>query len=102
MIVVQGEARFHPEDMAQVREATPAMIQATRAEAGCIAYAYAEDFLEPGLVRIVERWESEPEMKAHLTSPHMAAFAAVLGKVRVLGMRVVAYDATGERIIFGR
>ena len=101
MILVQGEARFHPDDMPMLRNAAAAMVPATRAEPGNIAYAYAEDVLDPGLVHVIERWTDEAAMAAHFQTPHMAAFNAVLGKARVLALHVRAYDGGGERTVMG-
>ncbi len=33
-----------------------AMITASRAETGCLGYSYAEDVLDPGLIRVCELW----------------------------------------------
>ena len=77
------------------------MIEATRAEDGCIAYAYGEDVLEPGLVHVVERWRDEAALARHGQSPHMAAFNAALAKARVLSLKIKAYDASGERVLMG-
>lgn len=101
MIVVQGIARIHPDDMPALRTAAAIMVPATRAEAGCIAYAYGEDMLEPGLVHVAERWRDQASLDAHFATPHMAAFNAALGKARVLGLKVTAFDVAAERALMG-
>jgi quinol monooxygenase YgiN len=47
------------------------VIEATRAETGCIDYAYAEDVLEPGLVRVRKKWETREALAAHFDAAHM-------------------------------
>ena len=101
MIVVQGTARIHPDDMPMMRAAAAAMVPATRAEAGCLAYSYGEDLLDPGLVLVAEQWADEAALNAHFATPHMAAFNAVLAKARVLSVKVVAYTVAGERVLMG-
>lgn len=101
MIVVQGRARIHPDDLATLREAAQAMIAATRAEPGCIAYAYGEDMHEPGLIHVSERWRDDAALQAHFQTPHMAAFNAVLAKERVLEIKVSAFEAGPERVLMG-
>jgi quinol monooxygenase YgiN len=49
-------------------------ISASRKEAGCLEYSYAEDVLEPGLIRIAERWESQQAFDEHFASDHIAAW----------------------------
>ncbi|MGE0828608.1 MAG: putative quinol monooxygenase [Hyphomonadaceae bacterium] len=101
MIVVQGSVQIHSEDVAVFREASAAMLAATRAEDGCIAYHFAEDFSEPGLVHFVERWRDDAAMKAHGKSAHMAAFGGAIRKLRMSGMRVVGYAGGEERVLIG-
>lgn len=72
MIVVAGEFRLPPEHMAAAREAMERVVLATRGEAGCIAYSYAEDVLEPGLIRVFEQWDSSAALDAHFATAHMS------------------------------
>lgn len=101
MIVVQGHVRVAPADMEGLREAARAMVAATRAEDGCIAYTFAEDVLDPGLVHIIERWRDAAAMGAHGKTPHMAAFGAALAKAKPQGLRVATYETAEERVIMG-
>ena len=50
MVIVMGTVRVDPEAIERLRPAMEAMMAASRAEAGCLTYAYALDLLEPGLV----------------------------------------------------
>ena len=70
---------------------------ATRAEKGCILYAWAEDLVEPGLIRIVERWEDWASLDAHGKAPHMDAWRALLADVEIMGREVIAHEAGEER-----
>ncbi len=73
-VLVIGEFRLPPERMADAREAMERVIVATRAEEGCLGYAYAEDVLDPGLIRVSEKWQSRELLAAHLAAPHMAVW----------------------------
>jgi len=46
-VIVAGSYRVSPESLPALRPHMLAVIQATRAEAGCIDYAYAEDVPSP-------------------------------------------------------
>jgi quinol monooxygenase YgiN len=72
MIVIEGTVRVPPERLEAARPAMETMIRASRAEDGCLDYAYSIDVLDPGLVRVTERWESREALKAHFATPHMA------------------------------
>ena len=41
-------------------------VKRTRLEAGCLEYAFSADAEQPGLVRLIELWESMGDLKAHL------------------------------------
>ncbi|KQT82217.1 putative quinol monooxygenase [Aurantimonas sp. Leaf443] len=70
MIVVSGTIRFSPAALETLREKARVVLTETAKEAGCIVYSFGEDFLEPGLVRVYEEWESRAHLDAHVKSPH--------------------------------
>ena len=76
MIVVVGQFRLPPERMTEARGAMAQVMLATREEAGCVQYNYAEDLLDPGLIRVSEVWDSREQLTAHLKTPHMAQWVA--------------------------
>ena len=71
MILVVGAFRLPVDNLAAGRAALVRVIEATRAEAGCLDYAYAEDVGDPGLIRGSEKWESREHLAAHFEAPHM-------------------------------
>lgn len=52
------------------------MIEASRAEDGCLDYAYAQDVLDPGLIHVTECWTDEAALERHFASPHLAQWRA--------------------------
>jgi len=98
-LIVAGSVRLPPEKLDAFRHEMRAMVEATRAEAGCIAYSYAEDVLEPGLIRVFEIWRDEAALDDHLLSTHMSRWRAAWPDFGVTERRLSAYDVSGERII---
>ncbi|MCB1548981.1 MAG: antibiotic biosynthesis monooxygenase [Hyphomicrobiaceae bacterium] len=94
MIVVTGHIRIAPDKIEALRPAMRTVLETTRKERGCLLYAYGEDVLDPGLLRIVERWESWETLEAHSKNSHMKpwrdAIAAVGGAIE---RNVVAQEA---------
>ena len=83
MVIVMGTVRVDPEAVERLRPAMEAMMAASRAEAGCLTYAYALDLLEPGLVRVSELWTDRASLEAHFKTAHMATWRqALAGQVR--------------------
>lgn len=69
-----------PEAADQVRAALQELVEATRAEDGCISYDLYESGSAPGTFVTVERWRDAASLEAHMTTPHVAAaFAAAEG-----------------------
>jgi quinol monooxygenase YgiN len=91
-VLVTGEYRLPPESHAAAREAMARVIAASRAESGCREYAYAEDVIEAGLFRVVERWESRDALTAHFATAHMLRWIAEREALGLTGRRVVAWQ----------
>ena len=83
MVIVMGTVRVDPDAVQRLRPAMEAMMAASRAEDGCLTYAYGLDLLEPGLVRVSELWTDRASLEAHFKTAHMATWrAALTGEVR--------------------
>jgi quinol monooxygenase YgiN len=95
VIVVEGMIRIA--DLARAGPAMETMIRASRAEAGCIDYAYAIDLLDPGLIRVSERWESREALAAHLASAHIKVWRALWLEIGVSDRQLRMYDASPEQ-----
>jgi quinol monooxygenase YgiN len=65
MIIVAGYFRVAPADRAAFLEHRRASMLRSRGEKGCHAYAMSPDPLDPGLVNLYERWETEEDLAAH-------------------------------------
>lgn len=99
MIVVTGELRLAPENVAKARPYMRAVLAATRKEDGCLLYAYGEDVLEPGLFRIVERWRDWDALDAHGKAPHVGIWRKALKTIGVLNRDLMAHEAEDGRPI---
>ena len=92
-IVVVGRFRFPPERMEQARPVMRRVMEATRAEAGCIEYNYGEDVLDPGLIRVSELWESREQLSAHMQTAHMAAWQRERAELGLTDRVITVYEA---------
>lgn len=96
MIIVSGEFRFPPAQVANAREAMACVVAATRAENGCLGYSYAEDVLDPGLIRVFEKWESRAALDAHFATQHMADWKAEREAFGLSGRAISMCEAGAE------
>ena len=83
----------------RLRGAAVEMMRATKAESGCLDYAYAVDLAEPELLRVIERWTDEAALAAHFASSHMATFNQVLAGAQIAAASVKAYAGDEVRTL---
>jgi quinol monooxygenase YgiN len=96
-VAVVGQFRFPAETMAAALPAMRKVMEATRREDGCIEYNYAEDVLDPGLIRVSEVWASEAQLAAHLQAPHMAVWAEERAALGLSGRKITVYAVSSYR-----
>ncbi|TRD10515.1 antibiotic biosynthesis monooxygenase [Erythrobacter insulae] len=83
MLMVIGKATLGEAGKDAALDAFKTMIEASRAEQGCIDYAYALDVIDPSVMHITEKWTDEAALAEHFQTPHMAAFRSALGDLDV-------------------
>ncbi len=93
MVIVVGTAKLGEGALDAGKEALTAMIEASRAEDGCIEYAYSQDILDPTVLRITEKWVNDAALAFHFQTPHMAAFQNALAGLDVSIIEVRKYEA---------
>jgi len=98
MIVIEGSVRIAPHKLEEARAVMEAMILASRAEPGCIDYAYSIDVLDPGLVRVTERWESREALAQHFETAHMATWRSFFPTLGITDRALRLYEAGPEPI----
>ena len=98
-LVIAGTIRVPADQLEAFRPHMLAMLEASRAEDGCLAYSYAEDVAEPGLIRVFEAWRDPAALDAHFLTPHLAAWRAAWPEFGVSDRRLIAYEVASERAV---
>jgi quinol monooxygenase YgiN len=93
MLIVLAKAQVGEGAMAAATAAIADMVAASNAEEGCIAYAFTQDVLQPGVLHIVEKWTDDAALAAHFATPHMAAFGAAIAGMDFKVIEAVKYHA---------
>ena len=96
MILVTGTITLPEGGLPRALPAMAAMVAASRAETGCIAYAYAQDLFDPTLIHIVERWQDRAALAAHLAMPHLAAWRALFADLGISNRRLFLMEGEPE------
>lgn len=98
VIVIEGTVRIPEGALEKARPAMEAMIKASRAEKGCIEYAYSVDVLDPTLIRVAERWVSRDALTAHFQTAHMTVWRKAIAQIGISDRSLRMYEADPEDI----
>jgi len=85
MIHVVARMELNPGCQEKIIEVMRPLVPVVRAEEGCITYNPCVDInpeTREAFLTIVEAWESEAHLKAHLDSAHMAAYREAVKDLR--------------------
>jgi quinol monooxygenase YgiN len=96
-VVILGTVRLPPENLNDARPHMAAMVAASRAEDGCLVYAYADDVLDPGLIRVSEVWRDQAALDVHARSAHIKVWRAAGSELGLHDRQLVAYEAGASR-----
>jgi quinol monooxygenase YgiN len=102
MIIVMGYAKLAEGEFDRLEPDMRTQVSATQVEDGCDLYCFSRDLLEPDTLIISERWRDRAALEAHFTTPHMAAFNAIIGAAKVLEISVKAYENGDVRTLIGQ
>lgn len=95
MLIVAGTIEIDPDARDALFEALAPMIEATRAEPGCQAYAFTIDPDDPALVHLFERWDDQASLDAHFASEHMATWQAKAADLPFRSRDITKYLISG-------
>jgi quinol monooxygenase YgiN len=99
MIVVIGTFRLPIENIEAGRAAMSHVIAASRAEAGCLSYAFAEDVLEPGLFRVSEAWKGREALATHFEAAHMKQWQRERAELGMTDRAVMVYEVASQEAL---
>lgn len=93
MLLIMGTVRVPEGAIDRARSAMAKMLAGSRAEDGCLTYAYAQDVLDPELIHIVERWRDRAALDAHFLTPHMAEWRAAWPDLGIHDRDLALYES---------
>ena len=96
MIIVLATIESRAEDIDKLRQAIVDMQTATATEPGSISYVFTTDIASPDVVRVIEKWQSMDDLKAHFATPHMATFQQEMAQYPAKSMDVKVYEVAQE------
>lgn len=52
------------------------LVEGSRHDAGNLSYEFKQDALNPAVFIVLEKWENDAALEAHMNQPHFKKFAA--------------------------
>ena len=92
MIQINGTIKLGKPMDAATRKAMVEMVRASRAEDGCLDYAFAEDLADPDTLILFERWRDRDALAAHGQSAHMVEFRGVMAANPQVSREIRVYE----------
>lgn len=92
MLLIIGTVRLPPENLDDARPVMRRMIEASRAENGCLEYSYAEDILDPGVIHVKEIWLNRAALDSHFSSAHIAAWRSTWPTLGIINRDLKLYE----------
>ncbi|MCH2409155.1 MAG: antibiotic biosynthesis monooxygenase [Acidimicrobiales bacterium] len=92
MLIIAGTIRIEKPATEEVLEACRNMMEATHEEEGCIDYVFSVDPLDPKVLRVFERWETQEALNDHFLASHMNPFREAMAGWGVEGMDILKFD----------
>jgi quinol monooxygenase YgiN len=95
MLLIIGTVRLPPDRIEQAKPTMERMISASRTEPGCLDYSYAQDVLDPGLIRVSEAWSDRAALEAHFKSAHIAEWRAGWAALGISDRKLTLHETDG-------
>ncbi len=96
-VILAGTVRFPIDKLDNARAVLMEMVRHSRAEDGCIAYSYAEDLIEPGLIHVFEIWRDQGALDAHHAAPHFVQWKAERAALGLTDRKMSLYEVASSR-----
>jgi quinol monooxygenase YgiN len=93
MVIVLGAFEVNPEEREAFIANRIALMRHSRAEAGCITYAFSPDPIDAGTVVLTERWADRASLDAHIAG--MKAAPQPSPTPEAISREVTVYEADG-------
>ncbi len=98
MLIVEGTLTVDPSTVETAIPLVTAVVQATRAEPGCVDYVFSEEIGSPGTIRVFERWTDRDALERHFTTEHFKAWRKAADELDIIRRSLVVYDDVNQPI----
>jgi quinol monooxygenase YgiN len=102
VILIAGTINIDPSRRAECLEASAPLQLATRNdEPGCVAYAFAADAVDPGVIDVFEKWTDAVSLDAHFQHVNYTDMRKLLGSFGISGVSILKYRVDASDPVYG-
>ncbi len=96
-IIVNGTFEVDPHDQSRMLGLIREHLEETRrTTAGCAYYYLAVNMERPSLIHLIEGWQDQASLDAHLASPQLQAARARMGAIAMKNYQTFIYEVKGQ------
>ena len=92
MLLIIGTIRLPTGKLDEARPIMQQMIEASRAEDGCVDYTYSQDVLQPSLIHVKEVWRDRVSLDKHFLSDHIGDWRSEWPKLGITDRNLMLYE----------
>jgi len=92
MIKVMATLIAKNDTVEEAKAALSSLVQPTRAEEGCIAYALYQSDTDPTEFVTIEEWTDQAALDAHMSSEHIQAALGSADQILAAEPKIVTYS----------
>lgn len=82
MIKVVAKGTYSDDKVEEVIELYGELVAETRKEDGCISYCLFRDIQDRSILTVIEEWESQEALDAHMKTEHFTRIVPIVSKSR--------------------
>ena len=100
-IIIAGTITIDPAKVDQALADAAEAMKATHQEEGNLAYVFSASPIEPGVLHLFEKWESDANLGPHSQAEHFKTLQSKMAGWGVKGADVKKYVIESEGPLFG-
>lgn len=97
MLIVSGVFEVDPERRDEFLQGRVDAMKKSRLEAGCLEYVLSADPVIEGRVVLLEKWESQEHLDAHIAAMPKRPSTPDPNAVKMLSSEITIHDVAGTR-----
>jgi quinol monooxygenase YgiN len=92
VLLIAGSIRIDPILRDELIATARGVVRELRKQPGCTQVHVSADLEDPGLLHLIQTWESQEALTANLMTPRIDAIRDVVGKLGVREMALLKYE----------